>query len=223
MQAFNQVIPFLSALAENNNKQWFDNNRPWYQQAREEMIQIAAGIIEGLAVIDPSIGSPDPKKCLFRQNRDIRFSANKNPYKTNMGAYFAPGGKNLPNAGYYLHLEPGASFIGGGLYHPEKDQLHKVRREIYFNADELMAILNEEYFQKTFGPMMDEKLKRPPKGYPADFPHIELLKYTSYVVAQPFSAAEFIPYQIAQHCLKTFAAMAPLVNFLNKALTNDDH
>ena len=221
MQAFNQVIPFLSALTENNNKKWFESNHNWYQQARDEMIHIASGIVEGLRAIDPTIGSPDPKKCLFRQNRDIRFSTNKNPYKTNMGAYFAPGGKNLPYAGYYLHLEPDASFVGGGIYQPEKEQLYKVRREIYFNANELINIINGEYFRNTFGPLMDQKLKRPPQGFPADFPHIDLLKYTSYVVSQPFAAADFTPEKIILHSLEVFAIMSPLVNFLNKALGND--
>lgn len=222
MEPLNQVIPFLSALAVNNNKAWFDANKQWYQQARSQMIQVATGIIEGLGAIDPAIGSPDPKKCLFRQNRDIRFSNNKNPYKTNMGAYFAPGGKNLPFAGYYIHIEPGASFVGGGLYHPEKEQLQKVRREIYFNAEELLMILNEPLFAKTFGSMMDEKLKRPPQGFPGDFPYIELLKYTSFAVNHPFSAEDLSPTDIVRHGIHIFTIMTPLVKFLNHALSFDN-
>lgn len=222
MEPFNQVIPFLSALANNNNKVWFDANKQWYQQARSQMIQIATGMIEGLAAIDPAIGSPDPKKCLFRQNRDIRFSTNKNPYKTNMGAYFAPGGKNLPFAGYYIHIEPGASFFGGGLYHPEKEQLQKVRKEIYFNAEEFSKILNEPLFAKTFGSMMDEKLKRPPQGFPADFRHIELLKYTSFAVGCSFASEDHSPAEIIRQGIQVFTIMTPLVKYLNHALSLDN-
>ncbi|MBK9290067.1 MAG: DUF2461 domain-containing protein [Bacteroidetes bacterium] len=221
MNSFNQVIPFLSELAANNNKAWFDAHRPWYQEARAEMTGIVAGLIHGLAAIDPSIGSPDPKKCQFRINRDIRFSPNKDPYKTNMGAYFAPGGKNLPAAGYYLHLEPGASFVGGGLYHPEKEQLQKVRQEIYFNAQDFLQIVNDEKFRAAFGQLMDERLKRPPMGFPADFPHIELLKYTSYAVGRPIDADNLKPGEIIQQSLETFSILAPLVRFLNQALSSE--
>lgn len=221
MQASNQIIPFLVALSHNNNKAWFDANRPWYQQARDQVIGIAAGIIDGLSAIDASIGSTDPKKCLFRQNRDIRFSANKNPYKTTMSAYFAPGGKNLPHAGYYLHIEPEASFIGGGLYHPEKEQLLRVRNEIYFNAETFLGIINNKVFYETFGPMMEEKLKRPPQGFPADFAHIDLLKYTSFAVGHPFTAEAFTPEAMVKKCVEIFSVMAPFVQFLNQALAVD--
>lgn len=221
MEYFNQVIPFLRELSQNNNKIWFDNHRLWYLQARNQMIQIASGIIDGLWLIDPAIGKPEPQKCLFRQNRDIRFSTNKNPYKTTMGAYFAPGGKHRPTAGYYLHLEPGASFMGGGLYHPEKEQLQKVRREIYFNANGLLEILNNPTFSKTFGSLMDEKLKRPPVGYPSDFPHIEWLKYTSFVVSRPLNNETFSPDELVSQALETFAIMSPFIAFLNHALYTD--
>jgi uncharacterized protein (TIGR02453 family) len=185
------------------------------------MLQIASGLIAELSLIDPSIGSPDPKKCLFRQNRDIRFSINKNPYKTNMGAYFSSGGKNLPMAGYYLHIEPNASFFGGGLYMPEKAQLQKIRSEIYFNAHAFESILNEKRFKETFGQLMDEKLKRPPKGFPSDIPHIELLKYTSFAVSCTFQAENCTPADIIRQGTHTFSIMAPLVKYLNHALSFD--
>jgi uncharacterized protein (TIGR02453 family) len=168
-----KIIPFLNELAQHNHKSWFDENRNSYQEARAELLDFVENLLKQLSKANPWMLALKPNTCLFRINRDVRFSKNKNPYKTHAGIYMAPGGRNSGNAGFYIHIEPSKSFIGGGVYGPEPNVLKAIRREIYFNAAAFKQIVLNEGFQKTFGQLMDERLKRPPKGFPADFTDME--------------------------------------------------
>ena len=216
----NSIIPFLQDLALNNNKAWFDANRPRYEHAKAELFDVVRGVVDGLAPFDPSIAGMDAKKCVFRQNRDVRFSKNKDPYKINMGAFIAKGGKNAGNAGYYMHFEPGASFIGGGVYAPQPPELKAIRNEIYFHAETFRQIISDASFVETFGEMMDEKLVNVPKGFPADFPEAELLKYKHYVVSRPFSPEFMSVDEVVSLALQTFKMMTVFNLFLNQAILN---
>jgi uncharacterized protein (TIGR02453 family) len=161
-----------------------------------------------------------PNTCLFRINRDVRFSKNKNPYKTYAGIYMAPGGRNSGNAGFYIHIEPSKSFIGGGVYGPEPNVLKAIRREIYFNAAAFKQIVLNEGFQKTFGQLMDERLKRPPKGFPADFPDMEWLKYKHFVVSHSISNEDIGFDKLLNISVKVCGQMNPFIDFLNHAILN---
>jgi uncharacterized protein (TIGR02453 family) len=214
------IFEYLSKLEQNNNKIWFEANRKEFEHARNELLAIAGNLIENVLAFDDSLGQLEPKKCIFRQHRDVRFSKNKDPYKTTMSAYFAPGGKSSASAGYYLHFEPGKSFVGGGIYSPPPDILKAIRTEIYFNGSYFESIINDEEFRNTFGELMNEKLQRPPKNFPAEFPQIELLKYKHYVVSRKFDPEKMNSVDIESFALETFKSMFAFNQFLNKAISN---
>jgi len=217
-----KIIPFLTQLAVNNNKDWFDANRETYQEARAEIIELVSMILKEISFEHPWAAGIKPGSCLFRINRDIRFSKNKDPYKTNTGVFITPGGKSSGNAGFYLHIEPANSFIGGGVYAPQPNVLKAIRQEIYFNAESFKQIVLDPGFNKTFGELMDERLKRPPKDFPADFPDIEWLKYKHYVVSHPVEDVLLSFDKILKISLKSFKVMTPFVNFLNEAIHNSE-
>ena len=158
------TIQFLKDLKKNNNKDWFDANRARYEQAKAEYLVFVEQVLDKMKIINPSLQEIQPKQCLFRINRDVRFSKNKEPYKTNFGASFSKGGKKVQCAGYYFHLEPGGSFIGGGFWMPMAPELKKIRMEIDYNLDEFNAIISNKTFKKLFTSLnQDEKLSRPPQ------------------------------------------------------------
>lgn len=213
------TLKFLNELAEHNNKEWFDANRPRYMEIKKKLEALIGEVIAGLAEIDKDIATIIPAKTLFRINRDVRFSANKDPYKLNIGASLTPEGKNSGMAGYYLHIEPGKSFIGGGIYMPEPDKLKKVRQEIDYNLKDFEAILDKPSFRKFFdGIWNEEKLSRPPKGYEADNPAIEFLKHKHFIVAHDFTDAEICEKDFAKTIIAGFKEMYPFRKFLNTAL-----
>lgn len=169
--------------------------------------------------IDDSLINLEPKQCVFRINRDVRFSKNKDPYKTNMGASFSKGGKKVQCAGYYFHLEPGESFIGGGFWMPMAPELNKIRQEIDYNFEAFSKIVNKKKFKTSFGSLNEsEKLTRPPKGYEAENPAIELLKLKSFVVMTAVRDNELTGKELANKVIDHFETMMPLVDFLNKAI-----
>lgn len=195
------ILEFLAELKENNNKEWFDKNRSRYQENKQKMLFMTELFNTEISKFDPDIPLTDPKECLFRIFRDVRFSNDKTPYKTNMGSFIAKGGRKSIWPGYYFHLEPGASFVGGGLYMPPADVLKAIRTEINDNGDELSEILNGKSFKKFFPELFDDQLKTAPKGYPTDHKHIDLLKYKSYAVGanltdELVTGPDFISYTI---------------------------
>ena len=159
------VLNFLQDLSRNNNKEWFHANKPVYQAALADFTEFVDGLIRSVSSFDKDIASLTAKECIFRIYRDIRFSPNKTPYKTNFGAAFMKGGKKSPYAAYYIHIEPGKSFSGGGIWMPPADVLKAVRQEVYYHSDELIKIIEKKKFKDTFGEMNGDKLQRPPVGF----------------------------------------------------------
>lgn len=213
-----QTHHFLAGLAANNTKEWMDAHKADYQTAREDFILLVKELIAGLQTIDPGIGNEDPKKCIFRLNRDVRFSTNKDPYKTHFGAYMAIGGRTTGQPGYYLHIQPGNNFCGGGLYHPEAEALKKVRQEIDYNAAEFVSIVESKEFTNHYPTAYDDRLKTAPKGYPKDHPHIDWLKYKSYAFTHTFTDAQAQSPDFVQQVLHSFRVLHPLVVFLRRGL-----
>jgi uncharacterized protein (TIGR02453 family) len=170
--------------------------------------------------VDGSLLGLNPKKLTFRIYRDVRFSRDKSPYKTNMGATFSGGGKLMQYPGYYLHIEPGnKSFVAGGLYVPTPDVLAKVRQEIDYSPKKLHAILNNVKFKKTFGAFDDfDKLKTAPKGYPKDHPQLELLKHKSFIVSHYFKDAEVMDKKFMKNVVDTYKTLKPLNDYLSMAI-----
>ncbi len=211
-----KLIPFLKKLKTNNNKDWFDKNRSDYDAAREELIELVADVIKKLSKTDPAIESTDARKTLFRINRDIRFSKDKVPYKTNMGASISDGGKKSPKAGYYLHLEPGNCFLAGGIWMPEPENLKKIRQEIDYNGKELEKIIKSKEFKTLFGDLSEEdKLTRVPKDFDPEHPLAEYLKLKSFIVVHEFDDKLVSDPKLADYCVKVFKGIYPLNKFLN--------
>ena len=212
------LIQFLTNLQENNHKDWFDLNRIQYDQLRADWIQLAANIIKQTADFDDDVLELDPKKCIFRINRDVRFSKNKAPYKNNFGISLSKGGKNTDFCGYYIHLQPGESFIAGGSYQPMPDKLAAIRQEIDYNLDEFKSIIEHKEFVKYFGTLTGDKLQRPPKGYDADNPAIEYIKHKGFLAFLKIEDKNLTEKELLKHCLSAFKAMKPLNDFLNRAI-----
>lgn len=213
------TLQFLKALEKNNNRDWFLANKNKYDLAKTNYLNFVEEVLNGILKFDSSLAELNPKQCVFRINRDVRFSKNKEPYKTNFGASFSKGAKKIDTAGYYFHLEPGACFIGGGLWMPQAPDLQKLRQEIDYCYKEFNGILQHKEFKKTFqGLSTDAKLARPPKGYDIDNPAIELLKLKSFTAIMPISDKEVLDPTVVKKTLSIFKTIAPLVHFLNRAI-----
>jgi uncharacterized protein (TIGR02453 family) len=213
-----KLIPFLKKVKTNNNKEWFDKNRPEYEMVREELIELFADIVKKVGKFDTTVASTDARKALFRINRDIRFSKDKSPYKTNMGAYMADGGKKSPKGGYYLHLEPGGCFLAGGVWMPEPEHLKKIRQEIDYNGKELEKIMKAKDFKAFFDGLSEEaKLTKVPKDFDPESPFAEYLKLKSFIVVHSFPDKQLSDPTFSDYCTKVFKAIHPFNKFLNVA------
>lgn len=214
------TIKFLKNLDKNNNKPWFDEHRTQYETARANYLAFVSELIKKIAAFDKPIGELEAKRCVFRINRDIRFSKNKKPYKNNMGAYFNKAGKNGLGAGYYFHLQPGKSFIAGGIWMPEPQVLSNIRQEIDYNFSDWKKIIGNSSFKSNFPAGLEpgEKLSRPPKGYDPGNPAIAFLKMKSFVVTRSISDTALLDRNAAADVAKTFKAMKPMIDFFNRAI-----
>ncbi len=216
------TIAFLKNLKKNNVKEWFDANRKTYDAARADFINLVDDILKQHAKKDEDIAVLQAKDCVFRINRDIRFSKDKTPYKSNFSAGFTRGGKKSPLAGYYLQIEPGnKSIIGGGLWAPETDSLKKVRQEIDYSFGEFSKIIRNKSFVKEYGDLHKDKdmlLIRPPKGYADDNKAIEYLKLKSFVAMKPLNDDELTDEQLVKNIAEALSALQPFLRFLNAAI-----
>jgi uncharacterized protein (TIGR02453 family) len=215
------MIPFLKKLGKNNNKAWFDANRPLYALAKSEFEEFVNSLVAAYGKHDPSIAHLSARECIFRINRDVRFSKDKSPYKTNFGASISSGGKKSPFAGYYVHIEPGASFAGGGMWMPMPEQLAMVRQEIDYNYDEFLSMLRSPAFKKQYGELYkggDVSLTRVPKGYEADNPAAEYLRLKSFIAMRPITDEEITSGDLEKICVNAFKALKPLVEFINRTI-----
>lgn len=214
-------LQFLKGLKKNNNKPWFDAHRPAYETAKKDFEGFIHGLLQKHGAKDNTIATLEAKKCLFRINRDVRFSKDKSPYKTNMGASMTAGGKKSPLAGYYFHMEPGKSFVGGGLYMPMPDQLAKVRQEIDYNFEEFKKIVASKKFKDVFGGLdISEgmQLSRVPKGYEAENPAAEFLRLKSFIAFTEITDADLTSKELTKKALKAMETIQPLLEFLNRSL-----
>jgi len=218
-----ETFHFLRELKSNNNKEWFDQHRPEYTRLRTAFEHFINGLILEISKFDKEAAQTTAKASIFRINRDIRFSNNKLPYKTNFGAFMANGGRKGINAGYYIHVEPGGCFLAGGIYMPSGPMLKAIRKEVYENIDEFKEILKAPEFMKHFGGKLDgDKLKSAPAGFPKDFPDLDYLKYKSYIVYKDEPDNLYQKPDFAEEVKAVFRAMAPFNRFLNHAVENTE-
>lgn len=212
------VFEFLEDLGQNNNRDWFDKNKPRYVKANEHFKKLAATINAGMIKQDHV-----EKMKLYRIYRDVRFSKNKLPYKNSFSGGFQRATKAL-RGGYYFHLEPGGnSFVGAGFWQPEAADLARIREEIAADAAPLRAIINSANFKEHFGELKGEQLKTAPKGYPKDHPDIDLLRYKSFIVTKSFTDKEVQSPGFDQEVLKYFQAIRPFFDYMSEVLTTDSN
>lgn len=215
------TVKFLKDLKKNNNKSWFDAHRTDYEKVKKDFEQFIQQIIEKHGKKDESISHLTAKECMFRINRDVRFSKDKSPYKTNMGASIDRGGKKSIFAGYYFHCEPGRSFVGGGIWQPMPPELKKVRQEVDYCFDEFKKIIGSKKFKTIYGDLYkgeDESLSRVPKGYEADNPAAEYLKLKSHLAMVNISDTDLTSKGLVKKTLDAFEALQPLLGFINRSL-----
>jgi uncharacterized protein (TIGR02453 family) len=216
----NTTLTFLKDLKKNNNKPWFDINRKRYQAAKDDFASFVGHLITATAKQDATIANLEVKQCVFRINKDIRFSKDKSPYKTNMGTSLNKGAKKIAAAGYYLHVEPGQSFVAGGMYMPDATQLAKIRQEIDYNLPAFKKIVTNKKIQTLFNGLSKEEgvLVRPPKGYEADNPAIEYLKHKHFIFTMPLPDSLLTHTTLVTTIANYFKTMQPLIYFLNAAM-----
>ncbi len=212
------TIDFLKELKDNNHKEWFDENRKTYEVCRKNFLELTQTLIDGIAQFDAELTGVDAKKCVFRINRDIRFSKDKTPYKTNFGALMGAEGKKTEGTGFYVHIAPDHNFVGGGIYKPPTDKLAAIRQEIDYNPDALSNLINSKDFKETFGEIQGEKLQTAPKGYAKDHPHIDLLRFKSFYVLKEFSDKELNAEGFVETALETYKKASKFNEYLKVAL-----
>jgi uncharacterized protein (TIGR02453 family) len=216
---FAPIFKFLKDLKKNNDRVWFEKNKPKYLAAKQGFEEFVAQLLNELSKFDDGVGKLDPKKLPFRIYRDVRFSKDKSPYKTNMGAGISPNGKLVQEPGYYIHIEPGKSFVAGGIYMPDSENLAKIRQEIDYNAKAFNSILTNKSFKKLYPALDDfDKLKTMPKGYPKDHAQIEFLKHKSFIVSHNYSDKEVMDKKFVKSVAAHAKAIKPLNDFLKEAI-----
>ncbi len=214
------TLDFLSDLATHNNKEWMDDNRKQYQEAKNQVIELVAEVLAKISQFDSGMEGIDARKTLFRINRDIRFSKNKDPYKTNFGASLVEGGRKSGNPGYYLHIMPDNNFVGGGIYQPDPGTLQKVRQEIDYNGTKLREIIEEKTFRKIYDQPHDaDRLKTAPKGYPKDHPDLDLLQLKHYVFMNQVEQKEVIKDSFVDRTVEAYKVIHPFNQFLKEAIS----
>jgi uncharacterized protein (TIGR02453 family) len=217
------TLKFLKDLRKNNTREWFEKNRKAYESAKEDMAGLVDDVIKQFGKKEEGIASLTAKDCMYRINRDVRFSKNKAPYKSNMAASLIKGGKKSVDAGYYIHIQPGGeSFIGGGRYMLEALELKKIRQEIDYSWEEFSKIINHKKFKATYGELERGEgmaLSREPKGYEKDNPAIEYIKLKSFVATTPLTDTDLTGKDLVKKITAAFETLQPLITFLNRALS----
>ena len=219
------TLKFLKDLKLNNSKEWLDENKKSYENAKNNILTLTSELITSISDLDKTISNAylDPKKCITRLNRDLRFAKDKTPYKTDYYIVLNKNGKNSPSAFYYLHIEPDNCFVGGGVYNPQPDQLKKIRQEIDYAFDEWTAIIRDKTFKKTFPSGINNSgvLSRTPKKFDESNKASEFLRMKGFYTKEKLTDKEIISIDTFDKINSYFKTTKPLVDFLNRAIEND--
>lgn len=213
------TLDFLKQLKENNNREWFGENKQTYLEELDKLTVFADALLELMQSHD-LIETPSGKKVLHRIYRDTRFSKEKIPYKTNFSGGFTRATRQL-RGGYYFHIEPGNCFLAGGFYGPNAEDLKLIREDISFDPKPATAILNTADFKDTFGNLQGEKLKTTPKGFSADDPAIELLRHKQFLLIRKFTDQQVMQPDFLTEANRTFKNMRPFFDYMSMVLTTD--
>jgi uncharacterized protein (TIGR02453 family) len=220
-QTYNLALPFdfLKKISKNNNKEWFTKNKPVYQEAHIELVHFADALLEEMNKHD-SIETPTGKKSLYRIYNDIRFSKDKNPYKNNIGGGFRRATKQR-RGGYYFHIEPNNSFVAGGFFSPNAEDLLHIRNHLSADPKTLKKILNEASFKKTFNTLLGDKVKTAPRGFDIEDENIELIRHKQFLAKHTFTNEEVLSKNFHILVSNTFKKMRPYLDYMSEILTTD--
>lgn len=220
-----KILQFLKDIKENNNREWFHENKNYYEEYKKEYSKLIQEFLDEMIPMDDSLRHLEVKDCAFRIARDIRFSKDKTPYKTHAGIWLSGGTKNTNLPGYYIHIEEGKSFIGGGVWWPDNNDLKKIRKEIAYFTEDLEEVLNDKNFKKEFGNFErteTNSLKTSPKDYEKNHPAIEYLKLKSFTAGQNIDDKLLTDKDFVKKISGKLIALKPLNEFLTRALTTED-
>ena len=220
-----EALQFLTDLIANNNTEWMHTNKKRYENYKKEYHNYIASILNEMKPLDESLELLEVKNCTFRINRDIRFSKDKSPYKTNMGVWLTQNKFRKNSPGYYIHFEKGNSFIAGGVWCPESDELKKIRKEIAFFHEDLEAIVDDYNFKKEFISITQNEsnsLKNAPKGFEPNHPAIEFLKLKSFTASEKIDDELFTNKDFSKIIAQKLIVLKPLNDFLTRALATED-
>lgn len=213
-----QILNFLSTLEIHNNREWFNENKPLYLEVKDNFEEVVNEIITGVAEFDSSVERLEAKKCIFRIYKDTRFSKDKTPYKTNIGASLVEKGpKTLNHAGYYIHIEPGKSFLAGGVYMTEPKNLKAIREAISSDSETFLKILNKKSFKDVLE-LQGIKLVKVPQEFDKEDPMIDYLKFKQFTVFHPLSDDEVLDQDFVKNTVKVLKEIYPFNQFLNDAI-----
>lgn len=209
------TIKFLKDLEKNNNREWFQSNKDKYENTLQNIKEVSAEVKEKLSKKDLI---EDAK--VFRIYRDVRFSKDKAPYKNNLGVHFTRATKKL-RGGYYLHIQPGESFAGGGFWAPSPEDLKRIRDEFAFDTKTIRKITSGKTFVKYFGTLGGDELKTAPSGYDRNHPGIDLIRKKQFVVMRKFTDKEVTDKNFVKEVVATFEAMRPFFDYMSEVLGTD--
>ena len=211
-----EILDFLRELACNNNRDWFNAHKDWYKRCHEKVEAFTALWLEQMKELDPELAGLQPKDCIWRIYRDVRFSHDKRPFKVWFGIFAAKGGRKSDRGGYYIHLEPNRCMFGGGIWCPNKDLLHALRKEVMANYEEVEEIFSNPMTNKYFQDFdTDQMLKKVPQGFPADFEHADWLKRKAYTYSTPLTDEEVCATDFLDKVMEISQAAKPINDFLN--------
>lgn len=185
------MVEYLVGIFHNNNREWFTANKALYTQAKKDFEDIVQQCIDAICKVDSTIPKLAANTCMYRPNRDIRFTKDKRPYKDHFGAFISPNGKNWDGAGYYIHIEPMAeSFFAAGNYYYRPTLVANMREQLVQNPKKFPQIVQKITATKQFDPLGGTALKRMPRGFDAHHQHADLIKLQSYVYKHTYSKTE---------------------------------
>jgi len=213
-----EILEFLKDLEANNSREWFDQNKEKYELTRKIFLEVAAVLIHEIRQFDDQVPVLNPKDCVFRIFRDVRFSKDKLPFKSNYGCFIARGGKKSGYAGYYLHIQPGECFLSGGIYMPPPEHLQAIRQEIYYHPQDYIHVIENKEFKSTYTQEYSDKLKTAPKGYPKDWEYLDLIKNRSYAFGHPLEEKDLLAHDFLKKAIALFKIIYPFNRYLNKAV-----
>ncbi len=213
------TFTFLSSLKKNNDRDWFNAHKDQYLAAKADFEKLVGEIILAIAGFDKTVAGLDPAKCTFRIFRDTRFAKDKSPYKNNMGAHIGTSANKFQQrAGYYLHLEPGNCFLGGGAYMPDGKWLKAIRNGIAEDGRFFRKLITAPAFKKHFGAMEGDTLKKAPQGFAPGHPHIDLLRHKDFLAMRKLKDADLLKPGFVKDAAASYKALVPFERFLNDLL-----